>query len=136
MQVVIKVMIHRNFINEVSFHDLNLSAYSDYGRRFIKEIFPSIRSYWQVKSTEEVIFNICCLNKTPVEVEEQLKKFLEKFQVFYKIQFTGGHLVEQENGKLRYLMPHQDSFPLLDEAFSVNCTQDLDRFFELVEDRK
>ena len=31
-------------------------------------------------------------------------------------------------------MPHQDSFPLLDEAFSVSCTQDLDRFFELVED--
>ena len=120
----------RHYIREKSINDLNFDGFSDGVKAFVAKYFYQIRSYSCIESKYEQCFNICTMNKDGVDLRTHLFPLLRKYEIFYKINFSVGHIVQQDNMELRYLVPHESNFLCLKEAFPITGEADLNKFYD------
>ena len=120
----------REYFREQSMDDLDCSGLSKDAVDFIGKNFYQIRSFSCVESKYEQCFNICTLNKYGVDIRTQLFPELRKYEVFFKINFSVGHIVQQDNNALRYLVAHGSNYLCLNEAFPICEEDDLSKFYQ------
>ena len=96
---------------------------------FIAANFHKISSYKRILCKHDTIIDICTLNKDNKPVPDILVPILEAYSCVIKVNVSGGHIILQENDKLRYLTATADSYLLLREAFEIKGPKDIDAFF-------
>ena len=97
---------------------------------FIEVNFHKIRSYKKILCKHDHIYNICTINKDSKPLLEILNPLLKKYTCAIKLNVSGGHIVLQDNDKLRYLTATIDSYLLLREAFEIKGPKDIDEFYK------